>query len=96
MTSFADNTGYGERYTPHRASVARYVHGRCRCQPCRAAHNAYQRAARLRREQALADAGGQGPMHGTESTYVNWRCRCEPCTTAHTIAAARWRNGSAA
>ena len=60
---------------------ATYMKGGCRCDECRAAHAAFQKAARLRRQQRLAENPDLA-VHGDANTYSNWRCRCKPCTAA--------------
>lgn len=60
----------------HGGSGRMYEYG-CRCDICRAAHNA--RINRRRRERDPADYTGE---HGKPSTYVNWNCRCDLCREA--------------
>jgi hypothetical protein len=55
---------------------ATYVNGKCRCEECAAANDAYQ-TARSRRGQVPP-----GGLHGY-SGYINYGCRCEVCTVAH-------------
>lgn len=55
-----------------------YIHGECRCGPCKEAHAelmARQRANRLARPQDVP--------HGP-SGYNNWGCRCPVCCEAST------------
>jgi len=61
----------------------------CRCQECKDAHNAYDRAryhmnnARRQTREILSN-------HGTNTAYQHG-CRCEQCRTAHRIAASKYR-----
>ena len=50
----------------------------CRCESCRAAHTAADKARRQRR---LHDPR-LGMVHGKRSTYNNQGCRCELCRAA--------------
>lgn len=71
----------GDREYVDHGTITRYVHHRCRCEPCRKV--ARQRAARNRRIR-YGKPVPDGVPHGSASTYTNWGCRCEPCTKAHT------------
>lgn len=64
-------------------SDSTYTNDRCRCGPCRAAHNAVQAAGNASRAARLAADPTLAP-HGKTSTYDNWGCRCDPCKRAST------------
>ena len=64
----------------YHGTLHRYVAG-CRCDECRVANNARQRAAVEQRKQHLQDA-----PHGTDGGYGNWGCRCDLCKHAHSVA----------
>jgi hypothetical protein len=55
-----------------------YVRGKCRCEPCRAAHAAEGRKFREREKQRKKFSGR---THGLKTTYTAG-CRCTPCTEA--------------
>jgi hypothetical protein len=60
---------------------SRYCGG-CRCESCRDAARAYNRAASERRKAALPPKPpSPEPEHGSRTLYRRG-CRCEPCTTA--------------
>ena len=59
-----------------------YSNHACRCEECKAAHNAY---TKRRREQRRAEGVPEGVPHGDYTTYSNWMCRCEACTEAHRV-----------
>ena len=56
----------------------------CRCERCRAANYAHQKACYARR-----DAGAV--THGLASTYTNYDCRCESCRVAYRAYQRRYR-----
>ena len=59
----------------------------CRCDDCKAAGTAHQRAAVAERRKHTEDA-----PHGTRGGYCNWGCRCEPCKTANAAYMQAWRD----
>ena len=55
-----------------------YANRKCRCDPCREAHNAH-----VRKYSRKKRASKVGPLvHGTLHGYQGWACRCEPCKEA--------------
>ena len=69
---------------PRHGSLNGYINSRCRCQPCRDAQAAYQRAYR-----GVIVLSRDDPRHGTTNGYQNYGCRCRNCRTAQADA---WRD----
>jgi hypothetical protein len=74
-----------------------YKNDRCRCDPCRAAHNADARRRRAERYAQRIRVGTvlmaplPDALHGRVTVYANWGCRCRPCTDAATESSQRSR-----
>lgn len=67
---------------PHGTANA-YRNHKCRCAPCRDAHNTECDRLRLQRFTRTQAAGGIAPTQThNASTYTNWGCRCATCTAA--------------
>lgn len=62
---------------PRHGTMNGYGNYQCRCDKCRAANAAMNKAARERRSKNIPDN-----IHGKASTYYNYKCRCEACTNA--------------
>jgi hypothetical protein len=66
-----------------------YTRGKCRCDLCRAAHNAYCTKNRRRRFDAPKDPND--PRHGTKIFYTSHGCRCDACFAAVSKAVTQFR-----
>lgn len=85
----AASTGRRAPATPpadaQHGQISTYSNHKCRCESCRAANAAYQRALLAR----YREAGGRG-QHGTAYRYQTG-CRCTECRAAHAAADREYR-----
>jgi hypothetical protein len=71
-----------------RHGYSAYGNGRCRCDACRAAWNAYSRERR--RRHSTLDLPPH-VTHGTHNAYTNYLCRCVSCRAANSAYQRAWR-----
>lgn len=81
---------------PRHGTLNGYNNHYCRCDACRTAAVAWNRAYRHRtgrarpRDVYLADLRSYEPSHGTTTMYARG-CRCDACREASRQAKVRWR-----
>jgi hypothetical protein len=95
--SYAAIAGARAKLKAERKSAAPIKHGSfvgyrrgCRCDECKAARVAHDRAAKLSRKERAEEAAF---THGV-SGYTRWGCRCETCSTAKSLALKTWKERS--